>query len=275
MILLNDCFKERDQVNIDFEDRGYQFGDGIYEVIRVYNGVSFQMEPHLKRLQQSAQSIELTLPYPIEIIKKKLNELVLKNTLSDGIVYIQITRGVASRTHHYPDQSTAVLVAYTTQSKRPIKILNTGIHAIITDDIRWVRCDIKSLNLLGNSMAKQHAKKHGYDEAILHRDEIITEGSSSNVFIVKNNVLFTHPANNLILNGITRMEVLRMAKEIGYQVIQEAFSVKELIDADEVFVTSTTMEITPVIKINQSIVGTGKPGNITRKLQNSFEQLLT
>lgn len=274
MILLNEYFTERDQVKIDIEDRGYQFGDGVYEVIRVYNGVCFQMALHMKRLQQSAANIELTLPYPVESIHQNLVKLIQKNKIHNGTIYIQITRGAAPRTHHYPDQPSAVLVAYSTPSERPFEKLNHGIHAILTEDIRWIRCDIKSLNLLGNVMAKQNAKKHGFDEAILHRGNFISEGSSTNVFIVKNNTLFTHPPNNLILNGITRMEVIRIAKESGYQVVQEAFSIKELLDADEVFVTSTTMEIAPVIKINQSIVGNGLPGNITKKLQEAFEQFI-
>jgi D-alanine transaminase len=273
MILLNDRFTERNEVIINIEDRGYQFGDGVYEVIRVYGGVCFSMNAHMQRLKRSAAEIEMALPYPLEEIEQKLLQLVETNGLENGHIYMQITRGVAPRTHHFPDQSSAVLVAYTKETERPMEKINHGISTILTEDIRWLRCDIKSLNLLGNVLAKQKAKKYGCDEAILHRGNTVTEGSSTNVYIVNGNEIHTHPANNLILNGITRIEVLRLAKENGVQVVEEAFSVKELLNADEVFVTSTTMEITPVTRIDQTAVGSGQPGSVTRKIQKGFQQL--
>jgi D-alanine transaminase len=275
MILLNEQFKERNEVIIDIEDRGYQFGDGVYEVIRVYDGVCFKMNAHIERLKQSAIKIEMAIPYPLEEVIKKLQLLVEINGLKNGHIYVQITRGVAARSHHFPGHSSAVLVAYIQNSERPFKKTNQGIQAILTEDIRWKRCDIKSLNLLGNVLAKQKAKKNGSDEAILHRSGTVTEGTSTNVFIVKRNVIYTHSLNNLILNGITRIEVIRLAKENGFQVVEESFSIKELLDADEVFVTSTTMEISPVVKIDQTLVCSGQPGHVTRTLQKAFEQQIT
>lgn len=272
MILLNEVFTEREKVTIDVEDRGYQFGDGVYEVIRVYNGICFEMDGHMKRLQQSADSIELNLPYALEDIEKNLEELVQKNNLNNGIIYIQLTRGVAQRAHHFPEKVDSVLVAYTQEVERPIEKINNGIHAILIEDIRWLRCDIKSLNLLGNVLAKQKAKKQGYDEAIQHRGDIVTEGSAANVYMVKNNTVYTHPVNNFILNGITRIEVLKLAKENDVQVEEQPFSVEELLQADEVFITSTTMEITPVVKVEQTIIGDGGPGKVTRTLQKAFEE---
>lgn len=272
MILLNDRFIEREDAIIDIEDRGYQFGDGVYEVIRVYNGVCFLMKPHMERLERSAASIELALPDTIEKITGNLMELVRKDGINNGSIYVQVTRGSAIRAHQFPENASSVLVAYTNVAERPMDKINHGIHTILTDDIRWLRCDIKSLNLLGNVLAKQKAKKHGCDEAILHRGETVSEGSSSNVYIVKDNTVFTHPVNNLILNGITRMEVLRLAKENGCEIKEEVFSVGQLLDADEAFITSTTMEITPVIKINDTTIGKGVPGAVTKELQKAFEE---
>lgn len=272
MILLNEQFIKKNEVTINFEDRGYQFGDGIYEVIRVYNGTYFELDSHLHRLKQSAEKIEMALPYSLEEMKEKLKQLVKKNSLKNGHIYVQITRGIAPRTHHFPNESAAVLVAYTQQAARPKEKTINGISTILTEDIRWLRCDIKSLNLLGNVLAKQKAKKHGCEEAILHRDQTVSEGSSTNVFIIKNRVIYTHPANNLILHGITRKEVLELAQESDIKVVEEPFTINELLHADEVFVTSTTMEIAPVIKVDHTMIGDGRPGQLTQIIQKAFEK---
>ncbi|RXT07878.1 D-amino-acid transaminase [Ammoniphilus sp. CFH 90114] len=271
MILLNDRFIEDAEDSINIEDRGYQFGDGVYEVIRVYNGGCFRLNAHIHRLEQSASKIKMTLPFSSEEVSNRLLELVKRNGLQDGNIYIQVTRGVAPRTHHFPYQSTPVVVAYTQETKRPIEQNKHGIKAILSEDIRWHRCDIKSLNLLGNVLAKQAAKESGCEEAILHRGNIVSEGSSTNVFIVKNELIYTHPANNLILEGITRAEVFRLAREITREIIEEPISVKELLNADEVFVTSTTMEIAPVIQVDQEVIGNGSPGPVTQMLQKVYE----
>ncbi|HLG27615.1 MAG TPA: D-amino-acid transaminase [Paenisporosarcina sp.] len=271
MILYNERFTERDDAIVDIEDRGYQFGDGVYEVIRVYDGVCFEMDVHVQRLKLSALKIELALPYPLEEITRNLIQLVEKNGLLNGYIYVQITRGISQRAHHFPGNTSSVLVAYTQNGERPVETNTNGIHAILTEDIRWKRCDIKSLNLLPNVLAKQQAKKNGCDEAIMHRGSTVSEGSSSNVYIVERNVIYTHPINNLILNGITRIGVLQMARENGFRVVEKAFTVNELLEADEVFVTSTAIEICPVIQIDQTQIGTGQPGRVTRALQQAFE----
>lgn len=268
MILVNEMFEERDKVHIHIEDRGYQFGDGIYEVIRVYNGICFKLDAHLQRLQQSAKYIELKLPYSITDIKNKLLTLLNKNNLINGHIYLQVTRGVAPRTHHFPNDSSAILIAYTQKRERPIQKMQFGISAITAEDIRWHRCDIKSLNLLGNVLAKQKAKEQGCDEAILHRDSIVTEGSSTNVFIVKKQKLYTHPANNYILNGITRNVVIQLALDNNIPVMEQEFTMNDLLNADEIFITSTTIEITPIIYVDKKYIS--KPGEITRLLQKHF-----
>lgn len=273
-ILVNDQFVNREQASVDIEDRGYQFGDGVYEVIRIYSGKMFTGKEHIDRLFESAQKILLTLPFTKEELTENLHQLVEKNNLSTGIIYLQVTRGASSRQHQFPAESKAVFTAYTKEVARPETQMNEGVTATIADDVRWLRCDIKSLNLLGNLLAKQEAYSQGHFEAVLHRDGTVTEGSSSNVFIIKNDQLITHPATNLILNGITRREILRLCKEIGLDYKEEPFTLDELKEADEVFMASTTAEIMPLIQVGDVTVGNRKPGEWTKKLQIAFKSAI-
>ncbi|MBM7645210.1 D-alanine transaminase [Scopulibacillus daqui] len=272
MILYNNQFIEREDAWIDIEDRGYQFGDGVYEVIRVYHGQCFAMDEHLDRLKRSAREIKLEWPVSRKELEENIRQLIQKNQLNNGIVYLQITRGPAKRTHQFPMQAKSVLTAYTSEMDRPHNNLQNGINTILADDIRWLRCDIKSLNLLGNVLAKEEAHHQQCYEAILHRQDIVTEGSSSNVFIVRNGKLYTHPANHFILNGITRRYVIRYAKEAKIEVIEKAVPIEEMMQADEVFITSTTSEISPVVKVDHNVIGEGRPGAVTTLLQKKFEE---
>lgn len=271
-ILFNDKLVKRSEVSVDIEDRGYQFGDGVYEVIRVYNGHPFALEQHLARLQRSAQKIRMELPYTIDRLQVLLLQLIETNELKEGTLYLQVTRGKAPRSHPFPAEATPLMIAYTQTVPRPFNYFETGIHAITTEDIRWLRCDIKSLNLLGAVLAKQEALDQGCQEAILIRDGIVTEGSATNVFAVKEGILYTHPANHLILAGITRLIVIDLAREAQIQVMEKPFSQQELYQADELFVTGTTMEISPVTHVDQQPIGGATPGPVTRILQQAFEQ---
>lgn len=274
-VLMNHDLVLRDEVAVDIEDRGYQFGDGVYEVVRIFKGKSFTMDEHLERLERSAKEIQLTLPYDREEFKSKLEELRSINAVEDGIIYIQISRGVSPRTHGFPSPKVpSQLVACTKEMKRPLTFQQKGISAILTEDIRWLRCDIKSLNLLGNVLAKQKAADRNCFEAIFHRGETVTEGSSTNVFLIKDGILYTHPATNLILNGITRQKVLEIGHRLELRVKEEQFSAKELLAADEVFITGTTTDIIPVIKIDEQEIGAGSPGSITLSLQEAFNKLI-
>ncbi|ASK62334.1 D-amino-acid transaminase [Virgibacillus phasianinus] len=271
MIIFQNRFMDREEAKVDMEDRGYQFGDGVYEVFRIYDGALFDFDNHLDRLVSSAQKIRIELPLSLNEIKKMLMGLVKENSLVNGTLYVQVTRGVANRTHHFPEHPKALLTAYTKQSERPFETTNKGIQTILMDDIRWLRCDIKSINLLPNVLAKQTAKEQGCKEAIFHRDGIVTEGSSSNVFIINGNDLQTHPANNLILNGITRRNIIGLASGLGLNVKEKPYGVEDLLASDEVFVTSTTLEVSPVIGIDSTVIADGQPGPVTRKLQERFE----
>lgn len=274
MILYNDQLVDREEVHINIEDRGYQFGDGVYEVVSVYNGKIFRLKEHLDRLQYCVDQIGMTLPVTLSNLEENLNKLIDIHHVTDGQIYFQVTRGYAPRNHPFPEDTKPVLTGYVTRKPRPLEKMKQGVSAITTDDIRWLRCDIKSLNLLGSVLAKQQAVEQGAYEAILHRNGTITEGSSSNLFIVKDGKLHTHPQNNLILGGITRIVTLEIAKQMEVDVVEKAFTLEDLFAADEVFVTSTTSEIMPVISIDGKKVGEGSPGPITQRLQEQFESLI-
>lgn len=272
-IILNGKIVERETASIDIEDRGYQFGDGVYEVIRIYNGKMFTADEHLQRLYDSASSISIKIPYDKKELHVLLEQLIERNQVKLGTIYFQFTRGVSPRKHPFPANDVKPsFVAYTKDAERPTEKMMNGVKVIVTEDIRWLRCDIKSLNLLGNLLANQKATEAGCDEAILHRDGIVTEGSHSNIAIVKDDKIYTHPANHLILNGISRRTLLQLCERESVPVLEKSFSVSDLEDADEVFLTGTTVEVMPVVEIDGKLVKDGRPGQLTTKLQTWFKQ---
>lgn len=270
--LWNDRIVADNEVVVDKEDRGYQFGDGVYEVVKVYNGQLFTLEEHVDRFYASAEKIHITIPYTKDKLYTLLHQLVEANEINTGHIYFQITRGACPRNHIFPGDDVApVLTGNAKENPRPVANFENGVKATFVEDIRWLRCDIKSLNLLGAVLAKQQAHEKDCYEAILHRGETVTEGSSSNIYGIKDGVLYTHPADNLILNGITRQVIFKCAEEIGMPVKEEAFTKEQLLAMDEVIVSSTTSEVTPVIEVDGQAIGSGKPGEWTRKLQAQFD----
>jgi D-alanine transaminase len=272
LILYQDRIVSEEEVHIHFEDRGYQFGDGVYEVFRVYGGKIFELEAHMERLERSAGEIRMTIPVERQRLITLLTEMVQKENVAEGTIYLQVTRGSAPRSHPIPKETSPVLTAYAKSVPRPTQATQEGVKAILFPDIRWLRCDIKSLNLLGSVLCKQEAVDRGVFETILHRDGTVTEGSSTNVMMIEKGALVTHPANNLILNGITRVLVLELASKLDIPVKEETFTLERLMNADEVFFTGTTTEIAPVIQIDDHTVSGGQPGPITRKLQDALEE---
>ena len=271
-VLWNDRLVKDEEIRLSKEDRGYQFGDGIYEVIRVYNGSMFTAKEHIDRLYESAEKIKLVIPYTKDVFHKMMYDLIEANEVTTGQVYVQITRGSSSRQHQFPIEAVEpVLTAYTKEVDRPVSQMANGVAAKTIEDVRWLRCDIKSLNLLGNIMAKQEAHESGCFEAILHRGDTITEGSSSNMYGIKDGVLYTHPATNLILNGITRRVILACCEEIGLPVVEQPMSLSNVYSNDEFFMSSTTSEIMPIVVIDGLPIGSGLPGEWTKKLQTAFE----
>ncbi|AFC28892.1 D-alanine aminotransferase [Paenibacillus mucilaginosus 3016] len=267
-------FLPKDEVRISPEDRGYYFGDGAYEVIRVYHGKLFEADAHYDRLVRTAEAIHMTLPLSKQELLDGLNELVKRNQVQEGTVYLQYTRGIAPRAHSFPQGAEPVLMAYAGDLKRPLAAMENGIRTVTMDDIRWLRCDLKTLNLLANTMAKQHALSQGADDVILHRQGTVTECSASNAAIVKNGRIITHPANHLILHGITRMVMLRLAERLGIPAEERPFTLDELQAADEVFITGTTVEVTPVVSVDGLPVSGGQPGPVTRRLQEAFSEAI-
>lgn len=262
----------RSEASVDIEDRGYQFGDGVYEVIRVYNGKMFTSKEHLQRLFESGKKIGMDIPYGLDEIKAMLEDLIQANNLTLGTVYLQVTRGVAPRNHMFPSSDVKpMFVAYTREVARPEENMMNGVKTISVEDIRWLLCDIKSLNLLGNLLAKQKAADAGCFEAIQHRNGTVTEGSLSNVSIVVDGVVKTHPANHLILNGISRQVMLKTCEKAGIPFAEKSYTLDELKNADEVFLTGTTVEVMPIIEVDGQRIGNGKPGEITKKLQELFK----
>jgi D-alanine transaminase len=274
MIFYKNQFMSKKDAHISPDDRGYYFGDGVYEVFRIYASKLYEKEAHLNRLKRSAAEALIPLPYPIEEIEAKLDQLVELTGVAIGTLYMQITRGEAPRAHPFPANAQPVMYASCTEVHRPISTIRGGISAITRDDIRWLRCDIKTLNLLPNVLAKQAAIEQGVGEVILHRNGTVTECSASNLMIIRSGILHTHPANNLILHGITRAVVLRLAKELEIEVKEQAFTLEELMQADEAFITGTTIEITPITEIDGAAVNQGAPGPMTRRLQEQFERTL-
>jgi D-alanine transaminase len=269
-VLVDGEIVARSEVKVDMEDRGYQFGDGVYEVINVYDGVLFTLDEHIERLYRSANEIGISINFERDHLKNDIRKLIQENDMKKGGLYLQVTRGVAPRTHQYQKDISSKMVAYPLPYKEMEETRSTGVTAITEQDLRWLRCDIKSLNLLYNIMIKQKAYEQGAFEAILIRDGVVTEGTSSNVFIIKDGTIYTHPATNLILNGITRQKLLEVYQENGWAFKEKSFSSLELMEADEVFVTSTTSEVVPVISIDGKTVNDGSPGSFTRKIQQAF-----
>ncbi|EUJ32855.1 D-amino acid aminotransferase [Listeria floridensis FSL S10-1187] len=273
-VLINDKIVDREEASIDIEDRGYQFGDGVYEVVRLYNGQFFTFDEHIDRLYASAAKIDLVIPYPKDILKNLLKQLASENNIHTGNVYLQVTRGIQiPRNHVIPDDLPleGVLTATAREVPRNEALFVTGGKAITDEDVRWLRCDIKSISLLGNIMSKNKAHREGALEAILHRGDTITECSASNVFIIKDGVLWTHSADNLILNGITRQVIIKAAGKGGIPVREANFTVSDLLAADEVFISSTTLEVTPITTVDDTVIGTGLRGPVTQKVHELFE----
>ena len=272
-VLWNEEIVDESEVKIDIEDRGYQFGDGIYEVIRIYDGYMYMEKEHLDRLWVSAEKIRMTLPFTREELSQRLHRLAQEVGLENARVYFQVTRGTAKpRLHDFPNPKEVqpVLMADIQPASRPSAKQNIGIRAGFVEDKRWLHCDIKSISLLGNIMALDEAQQKGYDEAVLVRDGIVTEASASYLWMVKDEVLYTHPDGNLVLPGIAKIKIRELVKALGIELKEEAFTEKELLAADECFKTSSVAEIMPIIEIDNQTIGDGTPGKVTKKLLNAY-----
>jgi D-alanine transaminase len=274
IVYLNDRYVNENEACLSPNDRGFIFADGVYEVTKYYKGKSFRFEDHIERLQRSLNEIGIYF----EGINKLENisaELLRKNGLVDeeAGVYWQITRGAHQRIHHFPQNIKATFYAFAFPLPSAIEKLENGIKAILRDDIRWYRCDIKSVSLLPNTMLFNEAVENGAGECILIRDGFVTEATHSSLIAVKNGVLITRPLSNLILPGITRKVVMELcaAHQIPFE--ERLFTKADLLEMDEVFICGTGSEIMPVVQIEDRIIGAGAPGELTRKIQQLFTNL--
>lgn len=271
----NGHFMSKDQVHLSPDDRGFLFADGVYEVIRVYHGQLFQADRHWQRLERSLHELRLKGPGSAEL-QAAAQELLRVNELDAGEawVYLQITRGAAPRRHAFPADDTPPTV-YATVSPfhfNPDKAAH-GVKIILTPDIRWARCDIKSVALLPNVLASQQARDSGADEAVFVRDGVIIEGASSNFGAVFNDQFVTHPLSNTILPGITRAVVLDLCRQLNIPVKEFPIFERDLPQAEEAMLLNTTDEVMPVVQINDWRVGNGQPGPITLTLRQAFRKL--
>lgn len=264
---INGRFLPWPEATVSIDDRGFQFGDGVYEVIRTYRGAPFELDAHLGRLDRSAKELSLSQPYSRSQWAQWIRQGLGQAGYQEAKVYIQITRGAAPRDHAVPSNATPTVVM-TIRELHPLalEVRYDGVSARTCEDLRWGRCDIKSLNLLANVLAREEAKKAAVFEAILVKDGLVTEGSISNVMAVQDGVIVTAPEGPRILSGVTRAVVLGLAKKEDISVQERFMSVEALCAADEVFLTGTTLEVLGVVRVDGNIIGSGQPGPITKTL---------
>lgn len=261
---------------VSLDDRGYCFGDGVYEVVRVYNGRAFAFSYHQDRLYRSMREMDIPVRMPPDELQELHEIMIEQSEITDGYIYLQITRGVTPR-HHAFERSKLEPQMY--MFIKPIitdlGALQEGVKAITLPDERWARVDIKTLNLIPNILAQTKAEKKGAYTAILVRDGIVTEGATSNVFVMKDGVCYTHPADHHILKGITRqLVVTRVAPTAGITIIEREFDEAFLKDADEIFFTDTIGGIIPITTLNREPVGDGKPGKAAKVLAEQLQHLM-
>ena len=271
----NGRYMEKDEIRISPDDRGFLFADGVYEVIRAYGGRLFHPEDHAARLARSMKKIRIDPPGGISFVAVA-RELLARNDLLEGdaLVYIQVTRGAAPRRHAFPPGNAAPTVyAAASPFEAPEETKRRGVRVILVPDTRWARCDIKSVALLPNVLARQKAAEEGAEEALFVKEGFVTEGTHTSVCAVFEGRLRTHPANHGILTGITRRIVIDLCRKQGIPVEERPLPAGDIEKAEELMILSTTAEITPVVRVDGRPVGKGRPGPVTRRLQEAFREL--
>lgn len=268
-------FLPHDEAAVHVEDRGFQFGDAIYEVWSVRDGQLLDKEGHFARLERSLGELRIANPRSRAGYKLLIGELLRRNRLRDGLVYLQISRGRARREHAFPAAGTRPTLVLTTKRldmDTAQHRAEAGVGVITTPDLRWGRCDIKTVNLLPNVLAKQAAREAGAAEAwLVDRGGLVTEGSSTNAWIVTaDGRLVTRQADHAILHGITRASLMKQAEKLGYVIEERAFSVEEAVSAREAFMTSATSYVTPIVRIDGRPVGNGAPGSVATALRQAY-----
>ena len=271
-VYINGEFKKEDEAKVSVFDRGLLFSDSLYEVTTVINGKLIDFNNHMKRLDRSMTELKFKKLLNHEDILAFHRKLIELNNLKEGMIYLQVTRGVADRSFDMPKNEIKPTVLAFTQEKIIIdsESAKNGIKVMTLDDMRWKRCDIKTTQLLYASMAKTEATEKGFDDAWMIRQGYITEGSSSNAWIIKGKIIITRHSDNLILSGITRDAIFKCAKDLGYEVVTKNISLQDAQSAHEAFITSATACVMPVVKINTNQIGDGKPGKFVTALRAEY-----
>lgn len=275
IVYVNGEYAQEAEAKISIFDRGFIFGDGVYEVVPVINRKLVDRNYFLERLDRSLTELSISWPCPKQEYLDVMRELISRNNLQEGIVYSQVTRGIADRDFIFPANTAPSFVAFTTVMNlldNPAAI--TGITVATTEDIRWKRRDIKSINLLAQCLAKQDAHSQGATEGWMVEDGFVTEGVSSSAYIVKHGKVITRPLSNLILAGIRRRTLFEIAEAEGIEIEQRLFTVEEALDADEAFISSATSITLAVTSIDNQIIADGKPGKITSRLREQYKKRL-
>lgn len=270
----NGKFLPKDEVKISPDDRGFLFADGVYEVVRWYEGFFFDMDSHLSRLKRSLRELRI-IWNDVELFPALSLELIKQNNLGNepAMIYLQVTRGVAKRSHNFPSPDVPPTVyAYAWGFVPDSLSKESGIKVMLKEDIRWSRCDIKSVALLANTLSFQEASQIGLKECIFVRNGLITEGSHSNIFFVIDGMLCTHPETNHILSGVTRKNILRIAHEAGVKIREEAVQENRIRFIKEAFISNTSAEVTPVTVLGGNTIGDGVPGPVTKLIQEKFDR---
>jgi D-alanine transaminase len=273
-VYLNGRLVPRAEARIDPDDRGFLFGDGVYEVLRVRAGLPLFVDRHFARLCRSAGECEIAQPFDRNTFEAMARELIARNAVEDGIVYLQVTRGVAPRSHVFPPGGTPPTVYAFAKALADDPAAADGVGVIVLPDERWGRVDMKTVNLLPNVLAAERAARAGAHEAILVRDGVVTEGSHSNAWVVLDGVAVTHPTGPHILPGVTRDNVLRAGRAAGVPVAERPVRVEELARAQELFMTGTTTGVLPVVRVDGNPVCDGRPGPVTRALAAAYGRLV-
>jgi len=268
---VNGQYLPENDAKISIFDRGFLFGDGVYEVTPVVNSRLVDFDAHIERLDRSLGELKMAWPCTKDEIRAMHHELVKRNDLNEGMIYMQVTRGVADRMFNFPKDITSTIIAFTQKAALVDNpYARTGIKVITTPDIRWGRRDIKTVMLLAPVLGKQAAVEAGVTDAWMVQDGKITEGTSNNAFIVKDGKVITRPLSNDILPGCTRRALFRLAKEQGVQIEERLFTPEEAYEADEAFITSASQFVMPVTEIDGKRIGGGQPGPISRKMRDLF-----
>jgi D-alanine transaminase len=277
-VYLNGEYLPESEARVSVLDRGFLFGDGVYEVVPVYGGRLFRLEQHLDRLERSLEAVRITPPMDREGWTRMLTQLLERNPGGDRSVYLQVTRGVAHRDHAFPADAVPTVFAMVSPiSAPPPALFETGVTAVTVPDNRWGRCDIKAITLLANILARQQAVEAGATEAIMVRGGHATEGAASNLFVVGDGVLVTPPKDSSLLPGITRDLVVELAQAHGIPVMETPIPEAGLRAAEEIWLTSSTKEILPVTRLDGRVVGAGRPGPLwarMRELYQAYKQQL-